>query len=216
MSTKSTGDLHLIISNYVRHNYENKFGNHHIPIPLKYVMMKYSNTITGSHLLSPHKDLECIQMFQLKLPNIKQFNLLFRASEHGFSAQKFHSLCDNKGATIVIIKSKNGNVFGGYTSKSWISSDGFAWGRDEKAFLFLIEFGTECPLLFEIKERKENVAVTYHADYGPMFGWNSDITILSKPKCLTWKYSYDYGKFDGHLDGDNRGEIIDYEVFSVE
>lgn len=45
-----------------------------------------------------------------------KFNLLYRGTRDTFKAAKFHELCDNKGATISIIKSKCGKVFGGYTS----------------------------------------------------------------------------------------------------
>jgi len=44
-----------------------------------------------------------------------KFNLQSRA----FEAVKFHSKCDNKPNTLIIIKSKNANIFGGYTEQSW-------------------------------------------------------------------------------------------------
>lgn len=40
---------------------------------------------------------------------------LFKASNDGFSAFEFHKKCDNINNVVVIIKSKLGNVFGGYT-----------------------------------------------------------------------------------------------------
>jgi len=36
-----------------------------------------------------------------------EFKLLYRASRDGNTATVFHSKCDNKGATIVVIKIKN-------------------------------------------------------------------------------------------------------------
>ena len=45
--------------------------------------------------------------------------LLYRASEHGYSAESFHEYCDAKGPTLVIIKSEGGWIFGGYTTQSW-------------------------------------------------------------------------------------------------
>ena len=45
--------------------------------------------------------------------------LLYRASEHDYSAKSFHEYCDDKGPTLVVIKSTNGCVFGGYTTESW-------------------------------------------------------------------------------------------------
>ena len=49
-----------------------------------------------------------------------RFSLLFRASVHGKSAEDFHRCCDNKGATLSVIKT-GVYIYGGYTSKSWQS-----------------------------------------------------------------------------------------------
>ena len=49
--------------------------------------------------------------------------LLYRASEHGYTAKSFHDYCDDKGPTLIIIKSSEGWIFGGYTTQSW-SGDG--------------------------------------------------------------------------------------------
>ena len=54
----------------------------------------------------------------------KKWNLIYRSSRDGFEASSFHSKCDNKPNTLIIIKSTNGNVFGGYTEKSWNHSGG--------------------------------------------------------------------------------------------
>ena len=49
-----------------------------------------------------------------------KWKLIYRASEHGYSAKSFHKYCDNvKGPTLVIIKSSEGYIFGGYTTQSW-------------------------------------------------------------------------------------------------
>ena len=52
---------------------------------------------------------------------------LYRGSRDGFTAGVFHEKCDKKGETITIIRNEdNGqkNIFGGYSSKSWLSSMG--------------------------------------------------------------------------------------------
>ena len=43
---------------------------------------------------------------------------LYKASEHEFKRAPFLDLCADKGATLSVIQSENGRVFGGYTSKS--------------------------------------------------------------------------------------------------
>ncbi len=48
-----------------------------------------------------------------------KWKLLYRASEHGYTAKSFHECCNHKGPTLVIIKSTDGYIFGGYTTQSW-------------------------------------------------------------------------------------------------
>ena len=46
------------------------------------------------------------------------FVLLYRASRDGWDSSYFHSICDNKGPTLTVVRSED-NIFGGYTEKSW-------------------------------------------------------------------------------------------------
>lgn len=48
-------------------------------------------------------------------------NLLFRASEHEFLAEKFHQLCDGKANTFTLIKTKFGKTIAGFTPLKWES-----------------------------------------------------------------------------------------------
>ena len=50
-----------------------------------------------------------------------KFTLIYKGSVHGYDAADFHKQCDNKGATITVILSEHGKVFGGYTSIPWAS-----------------------------------------------------------------------------------------------
>ena len=47
------------------------------------------------------------------------WKLRYRASEHNYSAKSFHECCDDKGPTLIVIKSSGGWIFGGYTTQSW-------------------------------------------------------------------------------------------------
>ena len=48
-----------------------------------------------------------------------EWKLVYRASEHGYSAKSFHEYCDDKKPTLIVIKSSGGWIFGGYTTQSW-------------------------------------------------------------------------------------------------
>jgi archaellum component FlaC len=45
----------------------------------------------------------------------KRFNLLWRGSRDGFTAQEFHRRCDGRANTLTLISDTDGNVFGGFT-----------------------------------------------------------------------------------------------------
>ena len=53
------------------------------------------------------------------LGNDYKWKLLYRASEHDYTAESFHEYCDDKWPTLVMIKSTEGWIFGGYTTQSW-------------------------------------------------------------------------------------------------
>ena len=48
-----------------------------------------------------------------------EWKLLYRASEHDYTAKSFHEYCDDKKPTLIVIKSSGGWIFGGYTTQSW-------------------------------------------------------------------------------------------------
>jgi hypothetical protein len=61
--------------------------------------------------------------------------LAFRASRDGWGIRDFHQRCDQLSSSLVILRTSNGKVCGGFTSKSWrFSLPG--WCKDENAFLF--------------------------------------------------------------------------------
>ena len=67
--------------------------------------------------------------------------MLFRGSTHGWEAKTFHLKCDNKGATLTLIRSKKDMICGGFTSLAW---DGMSKYRsDETAYLFSVDNKTK-------------------------------------------------------------------------
>ena len=63
--------------------------------------------------------------------------MIYSATLNGDSSQKFHELCDNQANTLVIIKTENNNIFGGFASKTWNSME-LGRKKDLKSFLFSI------------------------------------------------------------------------------
>lgn len=71
----------------------------------------------NSSILTEFQALELLTLCQFELN--QNWNLMYRATRDGFSASNFHLKCDNKPNSLVIIKSADGSVFGGYTEQNW-------------------------------------------------------------------------------------------------
>jgi len=103
--------------------------------------------------------------------------LIYRTSQDGFGAAQFHSNCDYKPNTLVLIKSENGYVFGGYTKQSWHCNNNNNcenyFKNDQNAFIFSM-----------INQRNKYLkmsreSIYCHNDFGPVFG-NDDFYIVDK------------------------------------
>ena len=66
-----------------------------------------------------------------------KLKLLYSTAVADDTAPTFHYLCNGKGPTLTVIKSKNGKRFGGYASVSWNSLNRFV--ADENAFIFSLD-----------------------------------------------------------------------------
>ena len=206
---------HYVVSKYIKTDYEIK---HKMLVPqeIKSIVMEYSSTIMDCDLLSPKEDLDFLSLLRLLLSsfdptdftNYSEFELLFKASQHNFSANLFHKFCDNKGGLITIIATNHGNIFGACTSKSltynkspgasWLGRGkcGHTWSNDKNAFLFVIRSKGEkikkCPTFYMVQDAK--YAICYDEEQGPGFGYD-DIRIKDKcdkvPSIFITPSSYD-------------------------
>lgn len=94
---------------------------------------------------------------------------IYRGSEHGFSANDFHTICDRKGATITIIRTSSNKIFGGFTQASWVATGGFK--SDSTAFLFSVDLEQRYPVV------DASQAIKCLSDCGPSFGSGADLHV---------------------------------------
>ena len=96
-----------------------------------------------AHYFNIFKDSLILNGNQKYIENLKNWindkkkfktKLLYRKTRDGDSYANFHKLCDNQGANLVIIKTTEGNIIGGYTSLDW--DDNYGWKQDKDTFLF--------------------------------------------------------------------------------
>ena len=144
----------------------------------------------------------------------KKYNLLYKISRDGDASSTFHSKCDGKGPTIVIIQTTAGYKFGGYTSINWDTSSSYK--KDELAFIFNLIKKKK----FLLKSDKVNNAIWTGSGYGPIFGGGHDFYISNNCKsasngCNT-PHSYDCDEKNGITGGQNNFYVKEMEVFQVE
>eukprot|EP01084_Bolivina_argentea_P126552 224058_1 len=155
MSAKHSS-LQIIVWHFIQTEYERQ-TNVNIPLSLKYLIRNYSKKTIDSSMITNKEDLNFMQLLLPKLPTFNGFKLLYKASQHKYSANKFHELCDGHGPTLCIIQSNFGNIFGGYSSIKWTTIKHNCYNEDENAFLFLIrstDTSQKCPILFECIDHK--------------------------------------------------------------
>ena len=245
MTTKEATKLELVVWNFVRKNYEDKFNKIHIPLSLKYIILKFAKLILECDLLSNKEDLDLYQILSTQIrTSINSFTTLYKASENDYNHKIFHKLCDGKASTVTIIESSFGNIFGGYSKKPWPKINETV-NEDTECFLFLLkshneEVQKECPKIFHARTMnfcKYEQGVRNDERRGPVFG---EYGICIGSKCndeiladVTKRWDFDWDKHsftcgDGvytpkgppYISGTNADflnyfQVIDYYVIQI-
>jgi hypothetical protein len=99
----------------------------------------------------------------------------------GFTAAKFHELCNNKGPTLTLITTEAGHKFGGFTTISWDSSNSYK--LDTRSFLFSIDLTTKYPIINSFGN-----GIYCGATYGPTFGNGHDIHVSDNSNANSASY----------------------------
>ncbi|KAJ5069614.1 pep-cterm sorting domain-containing protein [Anaeramoeba ignava] len=140
------------------------------------------------------KDIEYVKKLQEWINDNDFFSKMkkgFSAKRDGFDSQNWHKAVDDKGKTLVIIKTKDNFIFGGFTQVGWTNDkskwseehDGGDYGyiKDENAFIFSLrnDKGDRKPEKFTIKQGQEQYAIEHDLKDGPTFG-NFDFYLEDK------------------------------------
>lgn len=143
------------------------------------------------------------------------FKLIYRGSRDGFGSNVFHSLCDQKPQTLVLIRSTNNYIFGGYTEQDWSGNN--VNKTDPKAFVFSLVNATNKPQKFSCTNI--NNAVYCNPSNGPVFGGpNRDLLIsnnCNSTSCSSVPNSYSIPS-NSFLAGNTSFTVTEIEVFTKE
>ncbi|CAB4404249.1 unnamed protein product [Rhizophagus irregularis] len=144
------------------------------------------------------------------------FRLLLRGTRDGFTSQKFHELCDYKGATIVLMKIANTKqIVGGYNPVVWQRGFFGKWIKTSNSFIFNLGDGTDLNqvILSRIHQDHYSMALFCADVRGPSFGcndlWMPNFSNLSL-RC-TSRHTY----YENKILDTTKFDVEEYEVFQV-
>jgi hypothetical protein len=151
--------------------------------------------------------------------NDLQTKLIYRLSKDGDKAADFHSKCDGKGPTLVLIENTIGKRFGGFTNLKWNSSESYITNDDLKSFIFSLDNMTK----FACTD--QNNIIYGGINQGPTFGGGHDLYI--NDKCSSsddnyCKFPFSYGngqipdKSFFYITGSYNFRVKEIEVYLVE
>jgi len=152
---------------------------------------------------------------------------LYKASRDGFEASKFHSICDNILGTLTIIKTSNGNIFGGFTTENWSSY--YNYKTDPGAFIFSLINKYNFPVKLNNTNGGSN-AIYSNPYYGPTFGYGHDFRISDQSNIninsysnLGYSYQLPFTNFTqwstaakSFLAGSYNFQTLEIEVYSID
>ena len=150
-------------------------------------------------------------------PNVNiKFKLLYKVSRDGDRISTFTEKVKGKSPTLIIIESKSGFKFGGYTSVEWNMTGSYTYKSDNSAFIFSIDKKKK----YKLKTNYENDAICGDPNHFA-FGGGHDLTIWDK--CTTNDNTRDYGynhsyemKEKYELTGGNKSFYVqECEVYQV-
>lgn len=125
---------------------------------------------------------------------IKETKLIYKASVDGFEAVRYHENCDGIPNIVTIIKSSNGNVFGGFAS----SAMKVGYIRDKNAFIFSLINEDNKPQKYPLNQCFVRKAIYCSKNFGPKFGIGYDLEISNNSNCNNYSCSKT-GKCFGEL-----------------
>ncbi|CAG8490133.1 6481_t:CDS:2 [Acaulospora colombiana] len=140
------------------------------------------------------------------------FRLLVRGTRDGFDATTFHTRCDRKGATVVVMKLEgSGEILGGYNAAYWRT--GAVYIQSDKSFIFSLRDGKNLQEVRLSRVKDSSSAMYGHTSYGPHFG-TADLRMYSlfnnSENCSCQQASY-YKSITEQV----RFAAEEYEVFQV-
>ena len=138
----------------------------------EYFQKPLNNFFSDSFIIKTNEAKNRMLKF-LNDDTIKYTVLIYRGTRDGDNAYNFHQKCDGKAPTLTLIRALKNQIFGGYTEAAWDSLSRHS-KSDENAFIFSITNN------IKLKTKNKDESIECNSDYGPVFGFGGDLTIVNK------------------------------------
>ena len=129
------------------------------------------------------KNMQEIELIIKSVHNYNKFDdtptiqAIFQSSLNGDLAQTFHKFCDGEPNVIVVLETKKGKRFGGFTTIGFNSDNGTM--KDLYSFLFSFD------LMKIYKSKREKKNIYCNENTGPYFGDKNSKDLVISDKCFT-------------------------------
>ena len=183
------------------------------------ISLQNNNISIDSKIINKDKEqkLSIINWIKQKTnKNMIKFEKIFVMSINGNSSKDFHNYCDNKGPTLIIIKTTKNKIFGGFTPLIWENRGGNKYDENSQTFIFSLNLMKKYDMIDNERE-----AIYCAGEYGPIFG-SSDFQIeKNMKKGITYANKFTNFLANNNLEltggkgNDETFDVEDFEVFQV-
>jgi len=138
-----------------------------------------STTFINSTILTQELGVSLMNLIGIK--SNSAITKVYQASINGFGAKDFHSKVGGIAGTLTVIKSTNGNIFGGFTKINWgLLPVGYF--LDSSAFIFSLINQQNYPCKLNVLSTTSYSIYTGPSIWGPVFGntYSKDIGIYDQ------------------------------------
>ena len=178
------------------------------------------------------KQITLVNWIEQKLNKNIVLELIFKMNEKEFRAKDFHHYCDNKGPTLILIKTSNNEIIGGFTPLNWEATTQLEKKYDKLGLTFL--FSLTLNKKFDMLKQYTYSAIQNGDKIGPSFGVDDLYLRTNLREGISYAYRDCNFFYEGkvelvekkgetlYIDGDKWGngliadfKVLEFEVYKV-
>ena len=134
-----------------------------------------STAFINSTILTQEKGNSLLNL--IGVPLNSSMTKIYQATIDGFGASNFHSKVDGINGTLIVIKSSNGNIFGGFTSFNWGTLPP-TYYNDTSSYIYSLINQQNYP--FKSFQKSTSSGIYPSPTAGPIFGQGNDLYICNQ------------------------------------